>query len=127
MLREVENLAASSQGGDATDTQRASQSDSPMSVLDRNMREDNAKAAKDAVLSSIVNRVADILFTAADTLDPSLGVSTYGIDSLVAAELKSWLITTYKSSIPFLKLLDPRTSILDLADIVLRDWKERNN
>lgn len=68
-----------------------------------------------------------MLFIASDTLDPYLGVAAYGIDSLVAAELRSWFIATYNSQISFLKLLDPSTSISDLASFILDEWAEPNN
>ena len=67
-----------------------------------------------------------MLFTAPNTLNPCLGVSAYGINSLVAAEIRSWFITTYGCQIGFLELLDPKTSMSDLAHLVLGDWVEPN-
>ncbi|OAG11453.1 polyketide synthase [Paraphaeosphaeria sporulosa] len=125
ILREMQTLAATSEVAETAGT-RTSLSDpaSFRAALDASMRAGDSKQARDIVLSSIVNRVAEMLFIAPDTLDPHLGVSAYGIDSLVAAELRGWFIATYNSQISFLKLLDPSTRISDLASFVLDEWAD---
>lgn len=80
---------------------------------------DSRSVALFMVTKSIVERMADMLFMSADGIDPCKGVAAYGMDSLIAAELRNWFLGTYKCTISFLKLLERSTSIKELADIVV--------
>ncbi|KAF2445451.1 polyketide synthase [Karstenula rhodostoma CBS 690.94] len=127
ILREMETLASSSEAAKTAGAPSSpSDSASLRTTLAACMRAGDTNEARRIVLSSIVNRVAEMLFVAPDTLDPGQGVSAYGIDSLVAAELRSWFIASYNSQISFLKLLDPSTSMSDLTSSILDEWVEPN-
>ncbi|KAL6702555.1 hypothetical protein ACN47E_001552 [Coniothyrium glycines] len=71
------------------------------------------------VVKTIVDRVADMLFISSDDIDQKKGIAAYGMDSLIAAELRNWFAGTYRCTIAFLRLLDAATSIDELARIVI--------
>jgi acyl carrier protein len=119
ILRQMANLVSNSSKSVGNNDPSAAVTVLPAVEVDDLMRKGRRDEAKRAVVVSIIGRVADMLFASSDSIEPSLSVSAYGIDSLVAAELRSWFIATYSCAIPFLELLDTKTSMHDLADLVL--------
>lgn len=71
------------------------------------------------VASAIVTTVAEMLAMDASGVSEMKSVTDYGVDSLVAAELRNWFNVTFRTNIPRLDLLDPQTTIKSLAGIVV--------
>ena len=80
----------------------------------------NASPSKfrQAVTAAIVDRLAKLLFTPSDEIDPSRAVSDYGMDSMIAAELRNWFVKSFQTDVTFLDLLNPQTKILGLVEKV---------
>ena len=74
------------------------------------------------VTKATLDRLAKLLFTSSDEIDPSRGVSEYGMDSMIAAELRNWFFKSFQTDVTFLELLNPQTKILDLVEKV---WVEQ--
>lgn len=74
------------------------------------------------VTRAVLNRLAKLLFTSSEEIDPSRGVSEYGMDSMIAAELRNWFVKSFHTDVTFLELLNPQTKILDLVEKV---WVEQ--
>ncbi|KAL8941736.1 MAG: hypothetical protein Q9216_002064 [Gyalolechia sp. 2 TL-2023] len=70
------------------------------------------------VKQAIHRKVAQLLFASEDEIDVTSPINRYGIDSMVAAELRNWLLATFKFSVTLLTLLAPMTSISSLAELV---------
>ncbi|EED13647.1 polyketide synthase, putative [Talaromyces stipitatus ATCC 10500] len=64
---------------------------------------------------AITTRIAELLGVAADDIDSGDSISRYGVDSLVAGELRNWLIKTFNMEITMLQLLNKNTRIEDLV------------
>ena len=73
------------------------------------------------VTKAIVERLSKLLFIAVDEINLEQGVSDYGMDSMIAAELRNWLWKMFKLDISFLELLDPRTKIQGLAERIMSE------
>jgi NAD(P)-dependent dehydrogenase (short-subunit alcohol dehydrogenase family) len=128
IIRETETLATNTKAVNAVRNQGSLSAPIPPRIsLDACMRAGKVEEANHIVLGSVVKRIAEMLFIAPDSLDPNLSVSAYGIDSLVAAELRSWFIAAYDSRISFLTLLDTRLTIFNLASYVVNEWVETNS
>lgn len=63
--------------------------------------------------------VANMLVIDAAGVNEMKFVTDYGVDSLIAAELRNWVNVTFGTNILMLDLLDPQTSIKSLAGIVV--------
>jgi len=63
---------------------------------------------------AVTTRLAELLSIAADDVDSDKPVSRYGVDSLVAGELRNWLIKTFGLELTMLQLLNKSTRIEDL-------------
>lgn len=60
---------------------------------------------------AIVRAVAGMLFVEVESVDPDKSVAELGVDSLIAAELRSWFLKALGAGISMLDLLDPGVSI----------------
>jgi hypothetical protein len=122
VIRTMENLDTSTEVASSKSHARSSpsqDSEATLSEVDAMIKSNDLGAATSLVTNSIIARIADMLFISVDGINATKGVAAYGMDSLIAAELRNWFLRTYKCIISFLKLLDTATSINELASIVL--------
>ncbi|KAK2760578.1 polyketide synthase [Colletotrichum kahawae] len=71
--------------------------------------------AQQFVTANISGTVATMLLLDESAINAARAVSEHGVDSLIAAELRSWFHIALGSKISMVDLLDPRTSINALA------------
>lgn len=69
----------------------------------------------DIARAAVIARLAELLSIEADDVDSDKPVSRYGVDSLVAGELRNWLIKTFGLEVTMLQLLNKSTKIEDLV------------
>ena len=49
-------------------------------------------------------------------IDPEVGsIASYGIDSMIGAELRNWIFKEYGMDVPFQQLLEPTLTIAKFA------------
>ena len=77
------------------------------------------KRAESFVVKALVDTVAEMLFIESSAVDPAKTVAHYGVDSLIAAELRNWFNTAFRAEISMLDLLDTRTSMRTLASMIV--------
>ncbi|CAI7630711.1 unnamed protein product [Penicillium discolor] len=80
---------------------------------------DDRNKVEEMVTRAIQNTVAEMLFIDASGVDPTRTVAEYGVDSLIAAELRNWFNTSFMADISMLDLLDTRMSMKALAKMVV--------
>ncbi|KAK4194563.1 hypothetical protein QBC40DRAFT_319083 [Triangularia verruculosa] len=68
--------------------------------------------------AAITEVVADMLFVDVEGIDPAKSVADLGVDSLIAAELRSWFLQALGTNISMLDLLDPSISISSRAGAI---------
>lgn len=71
------------------------------------------------VTQAISVTVAGMLSIDAAGVSPAKTVADYGVDSLIAAELRNWFNLAFRANISLLDLLDTHTSMEKLAGIVV--------
>ncbi|KGO76199.1 Acyl transferase/acyl hydrolase/lysophospholipase [Penicillium italicum] len=71
------------------------------------------------VCDAIIGAMAAMLSISPASISLSKGVADYGVDSLIAAELRNWFSQAFRANISLLDLLDAHTSIRQLAIIVV--------
>lgn len=71
------------------------------------------------VTTAIVERIAALLFRSQDGIDASRSVAHYGVDSLIAVELRNWFTVLFQDTVPLLMILDERISIMQLGETVV--------
>ncbi|KAI0853704.1 putative polyketide synthase [Daldinia vernicosa] len=87
-----------------------------VSSLSEKLQAVNSTEEKASIVREVIaERLAKLLNVAPDELDIGKPMSQYGLDSLVAAELRSWLIKTFGVDVTLLDLLSKGKSIADLV------------
>jgi len=72
------------------------------------------------VQEAVMQRLGKLLFVSADDLDAAKDVASYGIDSMIAAELRNWLMKMFKLDLSFLELMGKGMRVEDLVDLACR-------
>ena len=88
------------------------------SVLDKR-RTASPESVQQLVMEAIVERLAKLLFVPIDRIDPAHAVSEYGMDSMIAAELRNWLVKTFNTDVSFLELLSPEMKVETLVEMAV--------
>lgn len=74
-----------------------------------------------AVLAHVVKRFANLVLLLLEQVDVSKPLADYGMDSMIAAEFRTWFFQTFKVDIPYLTLLNKTTTLLSLGEAVTAD------
>lgn len=80
----------------------------------------SAEAATDLICQAIIKQLSKLLATPVKYLSSDRSLDDYGIDSLVAVELRNWIGAFLQANIPIL-VLRRTSSIQELAVLVAKD------
>ena len=69
-------------------------------------------------MQKIHRKVAKLLYTSEGEIDVTAPIKNYGIDSMIAAELRNWLFTAFNLEVSLLTLLGPTTSIEGIVGLL---------
>ena len=101
------------------DDMHASTAEDPLHALVQQVRDTgDHESLKAAILASIADKLTDLILMPKDKITSDLSLSNIGMDSLLAAEFRTFLFQTYKVDVPFLTLLDIKTSIGDVTQLI---------
>jgi hypothetical protein len=84
------------------------------------LRSGNADDGRKLVIASTKDKMSGLLGIPVGTIQENKSVAEYGVDSLIAVELRNWFLTTFKTVIPLLRLLDESMSIAEQAEWILQ-------
>ncbi|KAK1144993.1 Type I Iterative Polyketide synthase (PKS) [Aspergillus melleus] len=76
-------------------------------------------AAESLVVDAVIKKLSSILMRPAEELDPSVPISVYGLDSLVAIEVRNWITRELEASLQILEIL-ASDSLPVLARLILK-------
>ncbi|THC98862.1 hypothetical protein EYZ11_001640 [Aspergillus tanneri] len=76
---------------------------------------------RNTVAALVGKRFGNLILIPEEKLDVKQPLSTYGMDSMLAAEFRSWVYKVFKADVPFLDLLSPTTSLDSLIDGVEKE------
>jgi len=82
--------------------------------------------ALNLVCDGLMNKVSAVLMVPREEMDPSKAIVVYGLDSLVAIEIRNWITRELEVSLQVLELLTS-SSILALAETILTKSKLAGN
>lgn len=78
-------------------------------------------ALEEAILQHIVRRFSNLVLVPLDKVDCAKPLAAYGMDSMIAAEFRTWFFSTFKVDIPFLELLSKTVTISSLRDTMFAE------
>lgn len=79
-----------------------------------------AEEALQCVVDSLLAKMSSVLMIPADEMSPKRSVASYGLDSLVAVEIRNWISKEMGAKVPLLALLSS-PSIEALASTIARE------
>ncbi|RYP49220.1 hypothetical protein DL768_005037 [Monosporascus sp. mg162] len=84
-----------------------------------------AKARAGVVVAALVKRLAHALGVATDDIDEQRPLSDYGVDSLMAVELRNWMRQDFSAAVAVFEIMDGGTSIRAVAELVVKRTEEK--
>lgn len=92
--------------------------DVPANALSMLMSEASAPTMLDAILRLTKKRFSNLILMQLDAVDDSAPLPSFGVDSMLAAEFRTWFFNTFKIDVPFLDIVSPQKSLYTLAEFV---------
>ncbi|KAI9789487.1 MAG: Type I Iterative PKS [Peltula sp. TS41687] len=109
----------SSEGGVSGQVATTSWSkDFPAALAKAFASEAAAATLNEAILGLVRKRFSNLILMPLDKVDNAKPLAQYGMDSMIAAEFRSWFWSTFKVDIQFLDILSPTNSLSMLSDLV---------
>lgn len=72
----------------------------------------------EAIMQLVVQRFSNLVLQQVDRIDPARSLSKFGMDSMLAAEFRTWFYQAFKVDVPFLTLLSETTTLVTLGELV---------
>ena len=82
---------------------------------------DQGASISDAVQGVIAHKFCNFILLPLEKLDSTRALSDFGMDSMLAAEFRSWFYQVFKVDVPFLTLLAKTTNVESLAKNVAEE------
>ena len=113
----------SSDTSGATATEGLQSSHLPPEIVDalakRRENDEGDHALLDAAEAVLARKICNLLLLSEDQLSPQTQLADFGMDSMLAAEFRTFVFSTFTVDVPFLTLLDKTTSVESLAKLVV--------
>ncbi|ORY63304.1 uncharacterized protein BCR38DRAFT_475285 [Pseudomassariella vexata] len=81
----------------------------------------SAAAEEGTALDRIRGKISRLLYMNVDEVDADKAINNYGIDSMVAAELRNWFVATFGKEVSMLKLLSATMTVQKLSEEATKD------
>jgi len=78
-----------------------------------------------AITEHVTRRFGDLVLIPVDKVNITKPLDGYGMDSMIAAEFRSWFHQAFKVDIPFLELLSKTTTVDTLSKVVIQKVESR--
>ena len=82
---------------------------------------DSGGSVFDAVLGLISKKFSNFILMPVEKLDVNKALAFFGMDSMLAAEFRTWFYTTFKVDVAFLTLLSKTVTVHALAESVTEE------
>lgn len=81
----------------------------------------NCSSLNEAVLALVRKRFSNLLLMPLEAVDAKKAIASFGVDSMIAAEYRTWFWTVFKVDIQFLDILSSTNTLQSLTDMVERE------
>ncbi|KAI1407966.1 ketoacyl-synt-domain-containing protein [Hypoxylon sp. FL1857] len=110
--------AAAADGAGSGNGQEGSRGDDDFAEALKTAEAEGSKAILETIATHIAKRVSSILMIPLEDFElEGRSIASYGLDSMIGAEMRSWLFREFGLDFPFQKLLAPTLSFMSLAAV----------
>ncbi|RDW91779.1 polyketide synthase-nonribosomal peptide synthetase [Coleophoma crateriformis] len=88
------------------------------------LESNDANSIHDAVMNMVLGRFSNLVLLQLDKIDVNRSLSKFGMDSMLAAEFRTWFYQAFKVDVPFLTLLAETTTLNTLGELVCAQISE---
>lgn len=89
----------------------------------------DAPSMQDAILRLVKKRFSNLILMPLDQIDDRRPLPSFGVDSMLAAEFRTWFWNTFKVDVPFLDIVSPQKALCNLAEYaeekLVANWLEK--
>ena len=86
---------------------------------------EDAATVLDAVRTLVAKKISNLILLPPEDLKPEQELGQFGLDSMLATEFRRFVFQTLEVDVPFMMLLAKKTSVNDLAELIVKDLEER--
>ncbi|KAF2644242.1 putative polyketide synthase [Massarina eburnea CBS 473.64] len=83
-----------------------------------------APTMHEAIVRLAKKRFSNLILMPLEHVDERAPLPTFGVDSMLAAEFRTWFWNTFKVDVPFLDIISPQKSLSNLAEAVEKKMVE---
>ena len=73
---------------------------------------------RDTVQSIVAEKMSNLILLPADSINPNTPLSSFGMDSMLAAELRTYIFQAFGVDVPFQTLMGKRMDISSVAEVI---------
>lgn len=83
-------------------------------------QEGGERAVSDLILQLLMERFSKLVLVPMEKMSPGKALAHYGMDSMISAELRTWIWHEFAADVPFMSLMDQGLTFQGLCDQVLK-------
>ena len=117
--------AAFARGTNATDGADAAASHDLPEVVAQALPDGTGASVLDAVRTVVTKKISNLILLPVEKLEPERQLGEFGLDSMLAAEFRTYIFKTLAVDVPFMTLLAETTSVNDLARLIADGLEEK--
>ena len=110
--------AAFARSTNAADNAAPATADGLPEELAKAMREDGGESVPDAVGAIVRRKMANLILLPVEQLNPEQKLGDFGLDSMLAAEFRTFIFHALEVDVPFMTLLAKNTTVSSLAALI---------
>jgi hypothetical protein len=80
--------------------------------------EANAESMQEAIIHLSKKRFSNLILMPFDEVGESKALPSFGVDSMIASEFRSWFWVMFRVDVPFLDIMSPQKSLRGLAEFL---------
>jgi acyl carrier protein len=84
----------------------------------------SGRSFMEVVSELIIKRFSNLILVPLEKVDVNKPLAEYGMDSMIAAEFRTWFFNTFKVDIPFLELLSKTVTLQSVANTVVNELSQ---
>ena len=110
--------AAFARSKNAANGANAAAGDGLPEIVAQALRNGSSASVCDVVPTIVTKKISNLILLPVEQLEPERHLGDFGLDSMLAAEFRTFIFRTLEVDVPFMTLLAKSTTVNDLAQLI---------